>query len=122
MPSFPKPSAELTALFEAALPDDPRIVKKKVFGSPSAVVEGNMFAGVRGTRVLLRLPEAEMPALLALPGAEPFQPMPGMTMQNFALLPETLHTDAEALRGWLARAYVGALALPAKKAKPRRGG
>ena len=120
MPRFPKPSPDLVALFEEALPDDPVIVRKKVFGSPSAVVNGNMFAGVRGTRLLLRLPPAEMEQLLALPGVERFEPLPGMAMQNFALLPEALHADPDAVRDWLARAFAGALALPEKKTKPRR--
>src|SRR5579875_3435980 len=108
MPAFPKPSPELVALFEAALPDDPAIVRKKVFGSPSAVVNGNMFAGARGERLLVRLPRPALDELLALPGAEPFEPLPGRPMRDFALLPESLHTDPAAVRGWLECAFAGA--------------
>lgn len=119
MPSFPKPSAELVTMFEAALPDDPVVVRKKVFGSPSAVVNGNLFAGTRGDRLLVRLPPADLAELLALPGAEQFEPMPGHVMQNFALLPASLHADAAAVGGWLERAFAGAVAMPAKQPKAR---
>jgi TfoX/Sxy family transcriptional regulator of competence genes len=114
MPVFAKTSPELAALFDAALPDDPVVVRKKVFGNPSAVVNGNMFAGVRGTRLLVRLPQAQLDELLALPGAEPFEPLPGRPMQNFGLLPESMNADIDAVRDWFARAFVGAAEMPAK--------
>jgi hypothetical protein len=120
MPVFAKTSPELAALFDAALPDDPVVVRKKVFGNPSAVVNGNMFAGARGTRLLVRLPQAQLDELLALPGAEPFEPLPGRPMQNFGLLPESMNADANAVRVWFSRAFVGAAEMPAKQAKPRK--
>jgi len=53
------PSAAAIARFEALLPEDPRVTRRPVFGQPAAFVNGNMFLGVLGSEVFVRLSEAD---------------------------------------------------------------
>jgi hypothetical protein len=48
---------DLIALFHAALPDDPRIERRKMFGYPCAFVGGNLFTGLHQENVIVRLAE-----------------------------------------------------------------
>ena len=63
--SFEKSSPERIASFDAALPDDPRIQKKKMFGYPAAFVNGNFFAGLHEENVVMRPKAAKLGPLLA---------------------------------------------------------
>ena len=109
------PSPEsLAETFAACLPDEPGIMRRKMFGWPSATVGGHMFASLHREAIVVRLPTAEMAELLALPGARPFEPMPGRVMTGYGVLPPGLLADRSAVRGWIARAHRAAAALPPK--------
>ncbi len=54
-PSMPKSDPHTAAIFQALLPDDPRIAMRPMFGHAAAFVGGNMFAGTFGTHVFVRL-------------------------------------------------------------------
>jgi hypothetical protein len=55
-----------------------------------------------------------------MPGAEPFEPMPGRVMSGYAVLPEAMLGEPDAVRAWLERAHDYAATLPAKQPKPPR--
>ena len=122
-PRWTKAPPALIEAFAAALPDDPRVERRSMFGYPAAFVNGQMFSGLHQDDWMLRLGEAERAKLLALPGAKPFEPMPGRPMREYAVLPPALHTDRRAARRWLAKALAYASALPPKtsRTKPRSG-
>ena len=63
MPSWNKITLEQAARFEAALPDG--VERKKMFGCPIAVVNGNMFTGVHNNEINVRLAETDRRILLA---------------------------------------------------------
>jgi TfoX/Sxy family transcriptional regulator of competence genes len=124
-----KPPPELIAAFAAALPDDPRVEPRKMFGCPCAFAGGNMFAGLHQESLVLRLGDAERERFLDLPGATSFQPMPDRVMREYVVAPPELVADRAGLRRWIARALAYAASLPvkekkkapkAKAAKPRR--
>lgn len=117
--TWEKSPQHLIDLYDAALPSDPAVVRRKVFGFPSAFVNGNMFSGLRGARVVVGLPDPLYRELLALPGAAPWEYMPGRAKQGFLMLPEALHADTAAVATWLERAFRRAAALPPKEPKPR---
>ena len=54
--AWSKPPQALIELFSESLPDDPGVEPRKVFGLPSAFVNGVMFAGVFQDSVFARLP------------------------------------------------------------------
>ena len=49
-----KSSPELIAAFDAALPDDRRVQRRKMFGYPCAFTGGNMFTGLHQENLIVR--------------------------------------------------------------------
>jgi TfoX/Sxy family transcriptional regulator of competence genes len=118
MAKWQKSSPELVARFQDALPDDPRVERRSMFGYPAAFVGGNMFAGLHEERCVLRLDDARRAALLAEPGARAFEPMPGRMMREYVVVPSRLVAERGALMKWLAEAFRYARALPPKAKRP----
>ena len=116
---FDKSPHWLVELFGALQPEvggTPRLM----FGYPCAFENGQMFAGLFGDALFVRLGEADRAALLALKGAAPFAPMPGRPFTNYLVLPPSMLEDEEAVRGWMSRARAFAKTLPAKAPKAKR--
>ena len=110
---MPKPTAADKARFESLVPGDPRVAVKPMFGNLGAFVDGNMFMGLFGSAVGVKLDDADR-AELAKAGGGPFGPAE-RPMGGYVTLPATF-ADAEA-KQWIGRslAYVGTL--PPKKKK-----
>jgi hypothetical protein len=85
-----------------------------MFGYPALFVGGNLATGLFADSWMVRLGEADLETLLALPGAAPFSPMPGRTMRGYATLPADVVADDAALDAWLGRALEHARTLPPK--------
>lgn len=106
---IPRPSDDDRARFRAAVPDDPRVEVKPMFGNLGAFVNGNMFMGLFGSDIGVKLSPADMQALATVDGTAPFGPAE-RPMGGYLTLPAALiGTDAGA--DWIARslAYVGAM-------------
>ena len=116
-PRFAKATPELVAAFDRALPAKGGIERRRMFGYPSAFVNGNMFAGVFADRIFVRLPPDQRAELLRLAGARPFEPMPGRPMKDYMVVPTATHGRPRELATWIARASRHAAALPAKTKK-----
>ena len=108
---IPRPSEADKAHFRALVPDDPRVVVKPMFGNLGCFVNGNMFLGLFGADVGVRLPEPERAALVAA-GGGPFGPR-DRPMGGYVTLPAAL--SPAAARDWVARALDHVAALPPKK-------
>ncbi len=108
----PKPTDEDRARFHALVPDDPRVEVKPMFGNLGAFVNGNMFLGLFGSQVGVKLSEPDRERLLAT-GGEPFGP-PERPMGGYVSLPGGA---PEASASWVAQAldHVGALPPKVKK-------
>ena len=61
--SMPRPSEQAKAAFSALVPAEPEVTLKPMFGNLSAFVNGNMFAGLFGEDLFVRLPEPEIAAV-----------------------------------------------------------
>jgi TfoX/Sxy family transcriptional regulator of competence genes len=114
-----KSPPELIAAFDAALPDDRRVQRRKMFGYPCAFTGGNMFTGLHQENLIVRLPEEERARLLREPGAAVFEPMPGRQMKQYVAVPPEVIEDGEELRGWMTIALDYAASLPPKGPKPK---
>ncbi len=110
---------ELVDLFLSLQPADPDATSRRMFGYPCFFCGGNMFAGIHQESLFVRLNDDDRAALLALPGARPFEPMPSRPMREYACVPEVMLDDRLALESWLARALAHAHTLPPKVKKPR---
>jgi TfoX/Sxy family transcriptional regulator of competence genes len=106
--------------FAAALPDDPAVEKKQMFGYPAAFVNANMFAGVHQEDIVVRLPAERRAVLQSETGARQFEPMPGRPMREYIVVPDAARANPEELARWLGEAFRYAAKLPAKERKPRR--
>lgn len=115
--SVPRPSAEAKTAFSELLPDDPAVATRPMFGNVAAFVNGNMFAGLFGEGLFVRLPEDERREVLARGGAD-FEPMPGRAMRGYVTVPPTWRSDPGPARGWIAASLAWTKELPAKE--PRR--
>jgi TfoX/Sxy family transcriptional regulator of competence genes len=111
-----KSPPELEKIFEQAFPDDPRAERRKMFGFPSGVVNGNMFGGLFERDVVLRLGEADLSLMINEYGAGQFEPM-GKAMTGYATVPLAIVQEPERLREWVQRAFEFAAGLPAKEKK-----
>ena len=114
-PAFTKSPPELVARFDAAAERHPEAQRKKMFGYPALFAGGNLATGLFADSWMVRLGPADLEALVALPGAGPFSPMPGRTMKGYATLPPDVIDDDAALDVWITRALAFAGSLPAKK-------
>ena len=110
--------AENHPLFLAALPTDKRVTTLKMFGATAAKVNGQLFGGLFGRGMMVKVSPADQKRALALDGAEPFDPMgKGRPMGDSVLLPESILDEPAAMKAWLARALAYTLTLPPKPAK-----
>jgi len=119
MPKFkPAPEAVVT-LFHAAIAGLPNLESRKMFGYPCAFVNGQMLIGVLGDRIMLRLSDQDRTQFLKLPGAKPFEPMPGRPMREYVELPPNIMNSPAQLKRWLKLGleYVGTL--PPKVKRPK---
>ena len=85
-----------------------------MFGQLGAFVNGNMFAGLFGSAVGVKLDETAVGELSALPGTGPFGPEE-RPMGGYLSLPAQL-ADADAA-AWVDRAREHVSTFPAKKRK-----
>lgn len=109
-----KSPPQLIELFYEAVPDDPRVEPRKMFGYPCCFVNGNMFMGLHQESFIIRLKDTDREKILALPGVREFAPMPGRVMKEYAALSPKIMKDGSTLRKWIGRSLEYASSLPAK--------
>ena len=114
---IPKPSEDDKQFFRSILPDDPEVEIKPMFGNLGAFVHGNMFAGLFGSAVGVRLAEPDARELGAIDGSGPFGP-DGHAMSGYLSLPSGMDPDLAAR--WVDKARVHVGSLPPKVAKKKK--
>ncbi|HEX3425789.1 MAG TPA: TfoX/Sxy family protein [Acidimicrobiales bacterium] len=110
---IPKPSDEDKARFRALVPEDPRVEVKPMFGNLGAFVNGNMFTGLFGPDIGVKLPADELKRL-AQAGGGPFGPAE-RPMGGYVTLASSLGLAEQ--EGAVASALAFVAAQPAKKPK-----
>jgi TfoX/Sxy family transcriptional regulator of competence genes len=113
---IPKASDHDKDYFRSLLPDDPGVVVKPMFGNLGAFVNGNMFAGLFGATVGVRLSDEDRATLEAVEGTGPFGPE-GRPMGGYVGLPPQWVGDPGQATAWVARAHAHVAALPPKAPK-----
>ena len=111
---MPKPTEGDRERFTALVPEDPDVVVKPMFGNLGAFVNGNMFMGLFGSAIGVKLPSADQEELLAQPGAGPFGPAE-RPMGGYVMLPADWSADQAT--PWIQRSLAHVTALPPKKPK-----
>lgn len=119
MPSFSKSPPELIERFSSITAGIPDVERRQMFGYPCVFVGGNMVTGLHETAWFVRLAQSDREELLRLPGAGPFEPMPGRPMSGYTVLPAPVIADEPAARRWVERAIDHGRALPPKTSKSK---
>jgi TfoX/Sxy family transcriptional regulator of competence genes len=113
---MPRPSDDAKAAFARLVPDEPAVQLKPMFGQLSAFVNGNMFCGIFGEELMVRLPEAEI-AKVKKQGGRDFEPMAGHKMGGYVIVPGDWRAKAPA--ALIKRALEETRKMPAKTAKKK---
>jgi TfoX/Sxy family transcriptional regulator of competence genes len=113
---MPKPSEGAKAAFSKLVPDEPAVTLKPMFGQLSAFVNGNMFCGIFGDELMVRLPETEITAVKKQGGRD-FEPMAGHKMGGYVIVPGDWR--AKPPRALINKALEHARAMPAKAPKKK---
>ncbi|MFQ5976045.1 MAG: TfoX/Sxy family protein [Candidatus Hydrothermarchaeales archaeon] len=117
---FKKANPEISEFLDNALVSF-NCEKRKMFGHPVYFVNRNMFAGVFGDDIFIRLSEADRKEILSLNDeASLFEPLKGRVMKEYVVLPESLYIHRGDFAIWLDRAYGYVLSLPPKKVKKKK--
>ena len=117
---IPKPSEEDKQFFRSLFaPDVEDVGIKPMFGNLGAFVHGNMFAGLFGSAVGVRLAEPDAAELAAVEGTGPVGPAE-RPMGGYLALPAAWRDDADLAALWVEKARAHVSSLPPKKPKKPR--
>jgi TfoX/Sxy family transcriptional regulator of competence genes len=111
---MPKPTEADKERFRSIVPDDARVEVKPMFGNLGAFVNGNMFMGLFGAMIGVKLAAADADTLRAA-GGGPFGPEE-RPMGGYVTLPPAIIGTADGGR-WVAAALDHVGALPPKAPK-----
>jgi TfoX/Sxy family transcriptional regulator of competence genes len=111
--SMPKPSEQAKAAFTRLVPDEPAVTMRPMFGNLAAFVNGNMFAGLFGEDLFVRLPD-DQTVPIRKQGGRDFEPMPGHAMKGYVMVPASWGSKPAPVKGWIAAALMFTRGLPAK--------
>jgi TfoX/Sxy family transcriptional regulator of competence genes len=111
--SMPKPSEQAKAAFTKLVPGEPAVTLKPMFGNLAAFVNGNMFAGLFGEDLFVRLPDDES-VHVRKQGGRDFEPMPGRAMKGYVTVPSTWRTKSDPVVVWIKRSLELTRTMPPK--------
>jgi TfoX/Sxy family transcriptional regulator of competence genes len=117
---MPKPSERAKSDFQELVPAEPAVSLRPMFGNLAGFVNGNMFTGLFGESLFVRVSDRDRDELLAEGGSD-FAPMPGRPMRGYVVVPEGWAGRPDATRTWISRALEQTRALPAKQPKKKKG-
>lgn len=117
---MPKVSDESKALFRSVIPDAPGVEVKPMFGSLGAFVNGNMFAGLFGASIGVKLlVDGSQRELAAIEGTGAFGPVE-RPMGGYIAFPASWADEPERMTEWIGLALEQVSALPPKAPKARQ--
>jgi len=114
---IPRPEPESVKLFKSLVPDNPRVTVRPMFGNISAFVNGNMFFGLFGNDLFVRLSPQDQAMLRSENGASNLEPMKGKPMKDYVVMPRSWKDEPETVRSWVSKSLAWSSKLPAKKTK-----
>ena len=112
---IPRPDKASADFFRSLVPDDPHVTVRPMFGNISAFVNGNMFFGVFGNDIFVRLSEDDRTSLLKKKGSSLLEPVKGRPMKEYVLIPKTWWSEPDTVRPWIAKSLAWSGKLPPNK-------
>ena len=120
--SMPKPDEESRKFFESVLPDESHVQVRPMFGNIAGFANGNMFMGLFGSDLFVRLSEADRTELLREEGASILEPMRGRPMKEYVVIPQAWRQELPRVRDWVTRSLKWVGDMPEKKPKKSKKG
>lgn len=94
--------------------------RRKMFGADVWFVKGNMFMGVFGDGIFLRLSDEDgLSIKKEIPGSGVFSPTVSMVMREYVSIPSSSLDDLDRLDRWIERSYALVVSIPVKKPKKK---
>ena len=91
---------------------------KKMFGYPNYFFNGNMFVGVHGDKLFLRLSDSDIEIIMhECEDVAVFEPVAGHAMKGYVVLPKGMYSDDKVFAEWLEKSIKYVSSLPPKKSK-----
>lgn len=109
--------ATVATAYEAALPDDPRVERKKMFGMPCAFVNRQMFFGTFEATLVARVGPERAAALAGRDGMVVFTPMADRPWRDYVQVPAD--APADTLKALAKESLAWTLVLPPRAEKPK---
>jgi TfoX/Sxy family transcriptional regulator of competence genes len=117
---IPKASDDAKDRFRSLIPEAPGVEVKAMFGNLGGFVNGNMFAGLFGDQIGVKLLDAASRAELSgVAGTGPFGP-DDRPMGGYIALPTSWATSPKKASAWIERAMLEVGELPAKASKSKK--
>lgn len=123
---MPKASGEDKDRFRSIVPGNAEVIVKPMFGNLGAFVNGNMFAGLFGPTIGVKLSDADRQELESTERTVPFGPAE-RPMGGYTGLPEVWNAEGDGddarAKAWIGKAFEYVAGLPpktSKAAKPRK--
>jgi TfoX/Sxy family transcriptional regulator of competence genes len=89
---------------------------RKMFGYPAYFINGNMFAGIHGETLFLRLSDSDVEKLTKTHrGVSFFEPMLGRPMKGYVAVSKSFYSDDSLFSEWLEKSVRYVSSLPPKK-------
>ena len=110
---IPKPTDDDKDYFRSIVPEAPGVEVKPMFGNVAAFVNGNMFMGLFGSDIGVRLDEAGREELSSEAGAGPFGPE-DRPMREYVTMPPAWRNDVASTERWVSKALAHVAAMPPK--------
>lgn len=89
---------------------------RKMFGYPAYFVNGNMFAGVHGDKLFIRLFEADEKRIMEMKvGVTVFESVAVRVMKGYVVLPKSFYSNDKLFDQWLEYSYRYVSSLAPKK-------
>lgn len=117
MHKWKRSSEALKEQFKTMLTEFPDATPRSMFGYPCAFINGNFWTGLHEEHIVLRLDEKNRETFCKKYKTTIFSPMPGRTMKEYVVVPETLLKKPKELRMWMETSAMYVKTLPQKKQK-----
>ena len=117
--SLPKPSDDAKTAFAKLVPDGPTVAMRPMFGNLAAFVNGNLFTGLFGEDLFVRLSDEESAKVRKLGGRD-FAPMPGRPMRGYVIVPATWRSKPAPVKAWIKLALEQTGRMPPKAATAKK--
>ena len=114
---MPKPTEADKAYFRSLVPEEPGVEVKPMFGNLGAFVNGNMFMGLFGADVGVKLAEDDRATLTAA-GGGPFGPEE-RPMSGYVTMPAAWRSSPDDADRWVTASLRLAAAMPPNKKKAK---